>query len=148
MIHVSAMHESTTGQPSLFLAGGVGGVDWQSQLIARLAGTSLVVFNPRRARWLPDDVATAREQIAWEFRQLRRATARLFWFPPETNCPLTLYELGGWTRTCEPLFVGMHPEYPRRLDLELQLALARPDVEIVYTLEALSAQVIAWEQSL
>jgi hypothetical protein len=40
------------------------------------------------------------------------------------------------------LFVGIHPNYLRRQDVEIQTALVRPDIRIVYSLEALAQQVI------
>jgi hypothetical protein len=81
-------------------------------------------------------------------RHLRRATARLFWFPSETLCPIALFELGCCTRSDEPLFVGVDPTYRRRFDVEEQLKLARPDVKIVYGLRDLAAQVLAWEKTI
>jgi len=135
------LHDSS---PSIFLAGGISGCPpWQWRVARMLAGTDLVVINPRRVQW-PQDPAEAEEQIRWEFRHLRRATARLFWFPAETLCPIALYELGGATVSDGPLFVGVDPKFARRFDVEVQTKLARPDVRVVYSLEDLAAQVIAW----
>jgi len=53
-------------------------------------------------------------------------------------CPITLYELGTWLMTDKPLFVGVHPAYARRLDVEIQTRLVRPEVKIVYSLAALA----------
>jgi hypothetical protein len=129
---------------SVFLAGGISGCPpWQWRVAQMLAGTELTVINPRRETW-PQDPTAAEQQIRWEFRHLRRATARLFWFPAETLCPITLYELGGATASEGPLFVGVEPAYARRFDVEVQTKLARPDVRVVYSLEDLAAQVIAW----
>ena len=56
----------------------------------------------------------------------------LFWFPAETICPIALFELGGRLLVREqPLFVGTNPNYQRRLDVEVQLRLARPEVALV-----------------
>lgn len=149
MIYVPPTIDYEGDRPSLFLAGGITDCGcWQQQILELLAGSSLAVFNPRWAVWNCKDMAGAREQIGWEHRHLRRATARLFWFPPETLCPIALFELGGWTRGSEPLFVGMDPVYRRRFDVEEQLKLARPDVEIVYRLPDLAGQVLAWERTL
>jgi len=149
MIYVPPTTEYTGDRASLFLAGGISDCDpWQTSMVELLAGTSLAVLNPRRAKWVTKNREAAEVQIGWEFRHLRRATARLFWFPCETVCPIALYELGGWTKTYEPLFVGMDPAYPRRFDLEVQLRLARPDIEIVLSLEELAKQVMAWEATL
>ncbi len=130
------------GQQSLFLAGGISNCpDWQAELVAALADTSLALLNPRRAGFPMGDPSAAEAQIGWEHRCLRLATALLFWFPCETLCPITLYELGAWSMTTKPLFVGVHPTYQRRQDVEIQTRLARPDVTVVLSIEALVAQV-------
>src|SRR5207302_501959 len=84
------------------------------------------------------------QQIAWEYHHLRQADAVLFWFPCETLCPITLYELGAMSMTAKPLFVGAHPVYPRRHDVEIQLRLARPEVAVVYDLAQLARLVRRW----
>ena len=43
--------------------------------------------------------------------------------------------------TNKPIFVGMHPEYQRRQDVEIQTKLAKPEIEIVYSLQELANQV-------
>jgi hypothetical protein len=92
-----------------------------------------------------DDPSAAEGQIAWEYRHLRRATAVLFWFPPETLCPIALFELGGRTLVPgQPLFVGTDPAYQRRLDVEVQLRLARPEVTLATDTAALAEQVRGW----
>jgi hypothetical protein len=129
-------------QQSLFLAGGITGCpDWQAEIAAGLADTSLVLLNPRRADFPIADPSAATAQITWEHAHLRLATAILFWFPCETLCPITLYELGAWSMTSKPLFVGVHGAYQRRQDVEIQTHLARPDVTVVLSLEELVAQV-------
>ena len=105
---------------------------------------AFVLFNPRRENFPIGDPLAAPEQIKWEYDYLRMADAILFWFPCETICPIVLYELGAWSRSDKPLFVGVHPDYRRRADVEIQTGLARPDVDIVYSLDALAAQVIEW----
>ncbi len=140
-------------EPSLFLAGGISGCPpWQHELRALLEGTDLTLLNPLRAQFPMGDAGAAREQIEWEHLNLSRATAISFWFPCETLCPITLFELGAWaywrsnSRERKPLFVGVHPDYGRRQDVEIQLSLARPEIQIVYSLPDLSAQVIGWQQ--
>ena len=70
-----------------------------------------------------------------------RAQKILFWFSPETLNPIALYELGTWVRGPKPIFVGVHPDYPRRQDVVIQLELARPEVFIVSTVYHLALQV-------
>jgi hypothetical protein len=139
--------QATTPAPMLFLAGGISGCpDWQQDLIAMLkeAPAPLVLFNPRRANFPMRDPTAAREQITWEHTHLRLAQAISFWFPRETLNPITLYELGAWSMTPKQLFIGVHPGYQRRQDVEIQTALARPDIQIVYALEALAEHINAW----
>jgi hypothetical protein len=136
------------GIPSLFLAGGISGCrDWQRELVDLLHDAPLMVLNPRRESFAIDAPDAARAQIEWEYRHLRRATARLFWFTPPTHCPIALFELGAWSRGREPLFVGVDPAYSRRLDVIEQLRLARPHVNVADSIEALVQQVIAWRPS-
>jgi hypothetical protein len=113
--------------------------------VNRLAGLPLVLLNPRRRNFPIDDPTAAGAQIAWEFRHLRRATAVLFWFPPETLCPIALFELGGRVMVShQPLFVGTDPRYARRADVEIQLRLARPEVRVATDVVALAGQVEEW----
>ena len=131
----------------LFMAGGISGCgDWQTDFIKQMEGTGLVLFNPRRENFdLNDPTATA-EQIDWEFDYIKYSDIISFWFPCETLCPITLFELGKATRTHSQLFVGVHPEYSRRIDIEHQLRCERPDVKIVYSLEDLVKQVKEYEE--
>lgn len=144
MRYVEAPDEYDGAGRGLFLAGGVSGMEnWQARVAALLRDTDLVLINPRRRDYPSLDPSAAREQIGWEYRHLRRAWGRLFWFPPETLCPIALFELGAWSRTGEPLFVGTHPSYARRVDVEVQLELARPDVRVAGSIEELAGQVLA-----
>ena len=142
MTYVEAPSEYDGPSPSVFLAGGISGCDdWQARMAKMLAPLDVVVLNPRRAHFPVDDPATAEAQIRWEHRHLRRAGARLFWFPGATLCPITLYELGAWSMVPGPLFVGVDPAYARRRDVEIQTMLARPDVRVVDSLHDLARQV-------
>jgi hypothetical protein len=129
-------------EPSLFLAGGISNCpDWQSILAAQLETTDWTLINPRRLDFDATNPSLAEEQIRWEHKHLRLASAIAFWFPSETLCPITLYELGAWSMTQKPLFIGTHPSYARRLDVIVQTRLVRPDVIVVDSLEALAAQI-------
>jgi hypothetical protein len=134
--------ESAADVTSLFLAGGITGCpDWQQELVQLLRDTDLILLNPRRANFPMADPTAASQQIAWEHRHLRLADAISFWFCAEAMQPITLYELGAWSMTDKPLFVGVHPDYVRRQDVEIQTKLARPDVQIVYALPDLAGQI-------
>lgn len=126
----------------LFLAGGITDCpDWQRVICDDLTGENLIVLNPRRDDFPINDPNASYEQIKWEFDMLREASMISFWFPKETLCPIVLYELGAWSMTEKPLFVGVDPQYKRADDVEIQTALIRPDVEIVTSLSALADQV-------
>jgi hypothetical protein len=140
--YVECPAEHAGDEPSVFLAGGITGcVDWQAELRRLLEPTSLVLINPRRGSYDFADPELAEAQIAWEHRHLRRATAISFWFAAETLQPISLYELGSWSMTEKPLFVGVDPAYARRRDVIIQTRLARPEVVVVDSLEALARQV-------
>jgi hypothetical protein len=145
-VYIEAPAEYAGPGPSVFLAGGISGTrDWQREVVGLLAGVPVALLNPRRVNYPWHDPAAAAAQIEWEFRHLRRATAVLFWFPPETLCPIALFELGGRTLAPEqPLFVGTDPGYARRLDVEIQLRLARPEVVVASDVEGLAEQVREW----
>lgn len=131
--------------PSLFLAGGIMGCpDWQAEVVKLLSDQPGRLLNPRRAHFPIDDPTAAQKQIEWEHRHLRMADAILFWFPCETLCPIVLYELGAWSMTSKPLFVGTHPDYKRRLDVEIQTRLVRPGVTVHASLEGVVANAGRW----
>ena len=140
--YIEAPEEFEGDGPSLFFAGGITACfDWQSQLARDLADLPFTILNPRRRHFPMNDPTAAAAQIAWEHRHLRKAGAVLFWFPSETLCPITLYELGAWSMSAKPLFIGTHPDYQRRLDVEIQTRLARPEVTVVSSLDDLAQQV-------
>lgn len=148
MNYVECPHTAETS-PSLFLAGGITGCpDWQAIVVEQLKEIPLTLFNPRREQFPINDPTASTFQIRWEYDHLRKADAILFWFPCETLCPIALYELGAWSMTDKPLFVGVHPQYQRLQDVQIQTALVRPDVAIVYSLEDLVSQVRHWLHSL
>lgn len=139
---IEAPREFDGPGPSLFLAGGVTGCpDWQAQLVGMLPHVDVVAFNPRRRQFDVADSSSTVEQIEWEFRHLRRASAIAFWFPEESICPIALFELGAWSERATPLFVGAHPRYPRRRDVVEQLRLARAGTPVVATLDELAASI-------
>jgi len=124
---------------SIFMAGGITGCpDWQREMTTLLKDVNITLFNPRRKDFPIHDPSASGAQIEWEHSRLRMAMAILFWFPCETLNPIVLYELGAWSMTQKPLFVGVHPDYKRRQDVEIQTKLARPEIRIVYSLEDLS----------
>ena len=142
---IIAPDEEAASAPSLFLAGGISHcADWQSEMTALLADTRLTLINPRRARFDIRDPTVAAAQIRWEYRYLRDASAVLFLFPPETLCPITLFELGEALERDVPVFVGWNPAYTRRSDVRIQTALACPALHVANSLPEPAAQIMAW----
>jgi hypothetical protein len=115
---------------NVFLGGGITGCpDWQSEVVELLHDVPGILLNPRRSGDFSESMAD--EQITWEYHALRTAETVFFWFPKETMCPITLFELGVFTqRKNVRLIVGTHPEYVRRFDVIKQLELARPEVVV------------------
>jgi hypothetical protein len=119
--------------PSVFLAGGISNCEnWQAQMVEALKHLNIIIYNPHRKNFSMDDSKVTNQQIMWEFEHLRKATVVSFWFSKETICPIVLYELGNFNMTSKPIVIGIDPEYSRKLDVEIQTRLARPEVPIVY----------------
>lgn len=137
------MPECRPGEVSVFMAGGITGTyDWQQELRTLLKDVrGLVLVNPRRADFDVDDLSLAVQQIGWGFLNLRAADAISFWFPPETLCPVALYELGAWAVSDKPLVVGSHPDYTRVFDIEIRLGLVRPGFVVVKSLIELASSI-------
>lgn len=140
------------GALSIFLAGGITDCpDWQQEMRGLLVDTNFVLFNPRRENFPIHDPNAAKEQIGWEYRHLGMADEILFWFPCETLCPIVLFELGRWSfrpsQKEKPIHIGVHPDYSRRQDVEIQIGLIRPEVGIVYSLETLAQKVIHYSDT-
>ncbi len=145
MDYVEAPNSYYGPKPSLFLAGGITGCpDWRKDVIQTLSKLEIALYNPRRESFDVKKKYLENEQIKWEYDNLRKASAILFWFPKESINPITLYELGAWSMSSKRLFVGVEPEYARKIDVEVQTKLARPDINVVYSLKDLSKQVLGW----
>ena len=142
MKYIEALEEFVGNETSLFLAGGITGCpDWQQEVVEALKDEPITLLNPRRKNFPKDDSTASLEQIKWEYRHLRKASIISFWFPQETLCPIVLYELGAWSMTDKPILVGVHPNYQRKLDVEFQTNLVRPEVKICSYLKELLEQI-------
>lgn len=123
----------------VFLAGGISDCpDWQRAATAALDDLDITVFNPRRNNFPLHDPNAEAAQVAWEYRQLRRADLVMFWFPdsPTNHQPIALYELGTLVgQGSASLIVGTDSGYVRRTNTVTQLSLARPDLHVHTTLE-------------
>lgn len=133
----------TFGRYDVFLAGGISNCpNWQKEFIEKfeMYNDGLVLINPRREDFDITNPNMSGEQIEWEYNRIGDSNVMIFWFPKETLCPITLYELGVASRDKSTIFVGCHPEYQRKFDVEKQLTLCRPDVKVVFSLENLAEQ--------
>lgn len=142
------VHRPSPTDVMVFLAGGITDApDWQPLLIDKIRTRfadpdDLVIFNPRRLAFDIRQEGIAKEQITWEREHLRKAHIIMFWFPCETLCPITLFEYGYWLSTFEKtraprLIIGCHPDYKRKLDLEVQTSLAAPHLTVCNSWDAL-----------
>jgi hypothetical protein len=137
--------EAAGTEKSLFIAGGISNCpDWQFQFINLLKSTRLVVYNPRRSDFDVSKKEESVRQIEWEHHMLLASSAVSFWFPKETLCSITLFELGKMASKHGQIFVGVHPDYARKQDVEVQMRLMRPHVRVVYNIDDLATQVKDW----
>jgi hypothetical protein len=137
----------STLQTYLFIAGGISGCpDWQKEMLLRFKhiDDGLTLINPRRTSFNIEDPAESAFQIEWERLHLDLADGVIFWFPFQTVCPITLFELGVAAADYIPIFVGCHPAYSRKFDVEKQLSLIRPEVVVHDNWEPLVEQVEKW----
>jgi hypothetical protein len=128
----------------LFLAGGITGTKvWQDDLINLIGDQPerLVIINPRRKNYDTLQPGIEEEQIKWEWEHIRKSSLMSFWFPPETLCPIALFELGKALNTSKPIFIGCDPNYQRKNDVIIQTRLERPWVKVVFSVEELASQI-------
>ena len=141
-IECPSLESIDPNEKSLFLAGGISNCpNWQLEVVNMLKDSDWTIINPRRANFDVGNNQLLEPQIEWEHQRLRQARAILFWFPAQTLCPITLNELGAWSMMNKPLFVGTHPEYQRKYDVEIQTRLVRPEITIQDSLEKLVLQI-------
>ena len=150
-IESPAEYNCVGSDKTLFLAGGISECwNWQKEFVSELdkLKSNLTILNPRRANF-EMSAETEWLQIKWEHIHLLRADAILFWFPSETLCPITLYELGAWNCRPKRLFIGCHPDYKRLRDVQIQVQLEphRIKQKIHTSFCDLIDEVIEWEKS-
>lgn len=131
----------------LFMGGGISNCTvWQDTFARYFADQpdDVVLVNPRRDDFDVTNKAMEEQQIKWEFEQLRHCNRVCFWFPCETLCPITLFELGDMLHSSKAkVFVGCHPDYKRKRDVKIQVALRRPEIVVVPSIKQLALQVKA-----
>lgn len=124
--------------PKCFLGGGISNCpNWQNIVMDQLKNDpyDYLLLNPRRDDW-PEDPVEIKKQIKWEHQGLIRSQVRSFWFPKDTLCPITLFELGlSLADDNVTTIVGCDPEYKRKMDLQIQIPLYNKGVKIIYDLD-------------
>ena len=97
-------------------------------------------FNPRRKDFDITNPHHAKIQIKWEHDQIKFCDHIMFWFGPDTNAPITLFELGKviGQRRHATITIGTDPKYCRRFDVMQQVKLELP-TQVIH--ESLSATI-------
>jgi hypothetical protein len=90
-----------------------------------------------------NDPNAAEEQITWEFKHLVSSDIISFWFSKGSINSIVLFELGkyGLSSNNKQILIGIDPGYERTQDVVIQTKLARPEIEIVYSLDDLAIQI-------
>jgi hypothetical protein len=129
----------------IFLAGGISNChDWQTtaeQFLSVHLDDRFLSVNPRREAFDLADPTASSIQIKWEHHHLQTSDMVMFWFPHETLCPITLFELGVMCRN-KHIVVGVDDEYKRRFDVIKQMSLYRPRLEVQTSLQATLNKVV------
>lgn len=138
----------------LFLAGGITNVrDWQSDLIERLLIDSenkihdylsnVVVYNPRR-QYFHNEVDEIIKQINREHCKLKKSDIISYWFAKGSLNPIVLLEYGKFGLSSnKPIVVGIDEGYERKMDIEIQTKLSRPEININYNFKDFYYNVLA-----
>lgn len=142
MQYIEAISEEKPKFTSVFLAGGITGCqNWQSEVVNKLKGLDIAIFNPRRKNFPIHDPNASYEQIKWEFNRLREADILSFWFSKGSLNPIVLFEYGSALERKEAIVVGIDPDYERKRDVEIQTLLIRPKLKIVSSIGDLSKEI-------
>ena len=131
----------------IFLAGGISNCpDWQSYVADELKKKvkNLDIINPRRTVWDDErkDSSVSLDQIVWEKEYLDECDYVLFWFPKNTLCPITLFELGAALYTKNITSIGIEPGYQREFDVITQVGLVDKGIKITNSLDSMISQTV------
>lgn len=93
----------------IFLAGSIEmgkAEDWQKKVVKELTNYPIQFLNPRRDDWDSSWEQTIEnkqfnEQVTWELNALEEAHFIVMYFDPETKSPISLLELGIYSK-CDP----------------------------------------------
>jgi hypothetical protein len=145
MQYIEALDEPNENdrEIKIFLAGGIQNCpDWQKDVVQQMEDFDVILLNPRRKNFPIHDPNASMTQIDWERTWLDKADLVTFWFAKETIQPTTLFKLGRFVdrqspvyKNSVPILIGIHPEYPKKHDVEIQTLLARSGFKFVYSLD-------------
>jgi hypothetical protein len=106
----------------VFLAGTIANgdaPDWQTDVANRLTDLPVYVLNPRRADWNPDaDTEAKKAQIDWEFEGQLNSHVIIYNFVPGYQSPVTLLELGMFSRSNNRIIVCCPQNYDYFLNVD------------------------------
>ena len=130
------INDTFQSDSSIFLAGGISHCpDWQST-ISGMFDKKYSLFNPRRPNMTVFKKEDSDYQIEWECKYLNFCDHIIFWFPKESVCPITLFELGKYTATDKNIVIGIEKGYTRSFDIMKQMSLLNGrNIRIVSTLK-------------
>lgn len=130
-------HKLSSDPLSVFLSG-PSSTFWRQDLMDLLRFEALVLLDPTLAFKKNNRFF----QVTWEHDHIDKSDVILVWLPEEESLNSafhsleTLFELGRFVEMRDKILVlGIHPNYPQREELELQVKKLRRDVPIVDSLE-------------
>lgn len=131
------------------------GEEWRASVQERLVTFPVTVVSSRRPMTKPKETPHSepfeyKTMLEWENAYIDRCQAVMFWFPWESSCAESMFQLGRLARDRRiVLFVGAHPNYRCRESLVQLMKYVRPEVLVASTFEKLMSQLVGWadEQS-
>ncbi|KAF9485517.1 hypothetical protein BDN70DRAFT_871176 [Pholiota conissans] len=143
---IVAPDRKTTSPPenrSVFLAGSIDqGVaeDWQSKVTTALKGLPITIYNPRRKDWDSTWKQEASndqfyDQVTWELERLETVDVILMFLAPESQSPISLLEMGLFTKEPKRIVIGCPEGFYRRGNV--QIVAQKYHLELVDSLDKL-----------
>lgn len=138
-------YKPTENDVCVFLAGGITGCpDWQKEIIKKLDDrcdtATLVVMNPRRENFPIHDPHAARDQIAWEYKNLERADIFSMYFCESvSDQPICMYELG---RNLLRMQMRFPADWQNRIIISVEDGYKRKQDVLIQTDHALEVDVV------
>lgn len=107
------LYHSTENRKSIFLGGTIDNGDsenWQNRAIELLKDRDIVIYNPRNEKWditMEPVISNPNfvDQVQWELEALEISTVILINFLPNSKSPISLLELGLYTKETKCLVV-------------------------------------------